>query len=119
WSTLLSPTAALPEWQQRFGSLMAQSNGVLPQAQKGIEEVISLLEQNSRTGSQLVQQAMAAVQTPNPVESQAKWMEFWMTSFGALRSNVQAATQLNTQALDAWLGLTRTATMQSWNPKTA
>ena len=30
-------------------------------------------------------------------------MDFWMSSLGAARSNAEAAMQINTKAMDAWI----------------
>jgi len=76
-------------------------------AQRRMEEVMTLMEKNSRTSAELVKKAVDAAQTPVVSESQAKWMEFWTSSLGAVRSNTEALTEISTKAIDSWIDFVR------------
>jgi len=65
------------------------------------------MEKNGRTGAELMKKAVDAAQTPAIAESQAKWMDFWTSSMGAVRSNAEAVTQISTKAIDSWIDFIR------------
>ena len=72
-----------------------------------MEEVISLMEKNSKTGAELMKKAVDAAQTPVIAESQAKWMDFWTSSMGAVRSNTEAVSEMSSKAIDSWIDFVR------------
>lgn len=103
WTTMLDQGASHETWQKRFTSFANLANGLKPATQKRMEEVIELAEKNTRTGTELFKKAAEAAQTPAIAESQAKWMDFWTSSLGAVRSNAEAATEINARAMDTWI----------------
>jgi hypothetical protein len=121
WNNLFNQTASAEDWQKRLGNLTALSNELMPMTQRRMEEVLALFEQNSQTGAELMKKAVEAAQTPVPAESQAKWMEFWTSSLGAIRSNAEAVTQISARAIDAWIDFVRknTEVTEIRVPKTA
>jgi hypothetical protein len=121
WSGLLNQTAGSQDWQRRFTSLTSLANGVMPAAQKRMEEVLDLMEKNGQTGADLVKKAVDAAQTPVIAESQAKWMDFWTSSLGAVRTNAEALTQIQTRTIDSWIDFVRqnTEVTEIRVPKTA
>jgi len=40
-------------------------------------------------------------------ESQAKWIEFWTTSMGAVRSQTEAISEISNKAIDSWVDFVR------------
>jgi hypothetical protein len=107
WSTMFNQTTAAQDWQKRFTNLTAMANEVMPVAQERMEEVLELMEKNTQTGADLMKKAVDAAQTPVIAESQAKWMDFWTSSLGAVRSNAEALTQINTRTIDSWIDFVR------------
>jgi hypothetical protein len=107
WSSMLNQTAMAQDWQKRVSNVTGMANSLMPIAQKRMEEVMSLMEKNSRTGAELMKKAVDAAQTPAIAESQAKWMEFWTSSMGAVRSNAEAVTQISSKAIDSWIDFIR------------
>jgi len=103
WSSLLTQTASVQDFQKPINNLTAVANGILPEAQKRMQEMVSLVEANSRTGVELMKKAAEAVQTASIAESQSKWMDFWTTSLGAARHNTEALLQINSRAIDSWI----------------
>jgi hypothetical protein len=103
WATMLDQSASAETWQKRFTSFANLANGLKPAAQKRMEEVMELAEKNTRTGTELFKKAAEAVQTPAIAESQAKWMDFWTSSLGAVRSSAEPLTQVNGRAMDTWI----------------
>lgn len=104
---MFNQTASPQDWQKRFTNFTALTNEVMPLTQKRMEEVLDLMEKNSRNGAELVKKAVDAAQSPVPAESQAKWMEFWTSSMGVARSNAEAITQISARAIDAWIDFVR------------
>lgn len=104
---MFNQSATPQDWQKRFTNFTMLTSEVMPMTQKRMEEVLDLMEKNSRTGAELVRKAVDAVQSPVPAESQAKWMEFWTSSMGAARSNAEALTQISARAIDAWIDFVR------------
>lgn len=121
FTSMLTHGASLQDWQKPFTNLTSVANGVLPQAQKRMEEVLDLVENNTRTGVDLMKKAVDAAQTPVIAESQSKWMDFWTASLGAARTNAEALMQMNTRALDSWIDFVQknTEVTQVRVPKTA
>jgi hypothetical protein len=107
WSNLVNHTAAAQDWQKPLHTATTMAGEVLPEAQKRMEEVLGFMEKNSRTGAELVKKAVDAAQTPVISESQAKWMDFWTTSMGALRSSSEELTNIGAKALDSWVDFVR------------
>ncbi len=107
FNQMFNHTATPQDWQKRFTNFTAVTSEVMPLTQKRMEEVLELMEKNSRTGAELVKKAVDAAQTPVPAESQAKWMEFWTFSMGAARSNAEAMTQISARAIDSWIDFVR------------
>jgi len=107
WANTLTQTASPQDWQKRFTSATALANGVMPLAQRRMEEVLELMEKNSRTGAELLKKAADAAQTPVIADSQAKWMDFWAASVSAARYNAEAVTEINSRAMDAWINFVR------------
>src|SRR5262249_20074787 len=90
WSSMFNQANLTQEWQKRLNNMSGVANTLVPMAQRRMEEVMTLMEKNSRTSAELVKKAVDAAQTPVVSESQAKWMEFWTSSLGAVRSNTEA-----------------------------
>lgn len=103
WSNMLNQTASAHDWEKRVTTLTSVANGVMPVAQRRMEEVMELMEKNSRTGAELVKKAVDAAQTPVIAESQSKWMDFWASSIGAARANTEALTEIGSRAVDSWV----------------
>jgi hypothetical protein len=107
FSHMFNQTPYPQDWQKRFTNFTALTSEVMPLTQKRMEEVLELMEKNSRTSAELVKKAVDAVQTPVPAESQAKWMEFWTSTMGVARSNAEALTQISARAIDSWIDFVR------------
>jgi hypothetical protein len=69
---------------------------------------MTLLERNTRSGTELLTKAMAAAQTANLAESQAKWLDFWTSSMRALQTNVESVNEISANAIDSWVHFVRT-----------
>src|SRR5512146_5684 len=107
WGSMFNQTAFAQDWQKRFSDMSGMANRLMPLAQKRMEEMMDLMEKNSRTGAELLKKAVDAAQAPAMAESQAKWMEFWTSSMGAMRSNAEAVTEISTKVIDSWIDFIR------------
>jgi hypothetical protein len=107
WTNLLKPGAAPQDWQKQFSSAGNVANGILPAAQKHLEEVIELVEQNTKASTDLMKKAAEACQTTTLPECQAKWLDLCTASADLARSNVEAVTQINSRAVDSWIDFVR------------
>jgi hypothetical protein len=107
WSSMFNQAAFTQDWQKRLGCMTGMANNLVPLAQRRMEDVIDLMEKNSRTSAELMKQAVDAAQTPAGAESQAKWIEFWTSSLGAVRSNTEAVSQISSKAIDGWIDFVR------------
>jgi hypothetical protein len=103
WSSMLNQANVTQDWQKRLSDMTGMANNIMPLAQRRMEDVMTLMEKNSRTGAELMKKAVDAAQAPAIAESQAKWMEFWTSSMGAIRSNAEAFSQLSAKAIDSWI----------------
>jgi hypothetical protein len=107
WSNMLSHATTASELQKRFANFTSLASGLMPMTQRRLEEVMEVMEKNSRTGAELVRKAVDAVQTPSLPESQAKWMEFWTSSLRAAQANTEALAHINARILDSWIDFVR------------
>jgi len=107
WSSLLNQTNFTQDWQKRLTNLTDMTNTLVPMAQHRIEDMLTLMEKNNKAGTELMKKAVDAAQTPVLSESQAKWMEFWKSSVGAVRSNTEAFTEISNKAIDSWIEFVR------------
>jgi hypothetical protein len=107
WSSMLNQTAFVPDWQKRVSDVTGLANDLLPLAQRRMEDVIGLMEKNSRTSAELMKKAVDAAQTPAIAESQAKWLDFWASSLGAVRSNTEAVSEISSKTIDSWIDFVR------------
>lgn len=111
WTTMMDQATSPQDWQRW---VKAMSDRFIPETQKHMEENIRLVEQNSRTGVELMKKALEATQCTSIMEGQAKFLNLWGASLNALRDNAQAATQANTKAIEMWVDfLRRNAEMAS------
>jgi hypothetical protein len=103
WISALNQTAAAPDWQKRFVKLTSAASEWVPAAQKRAEEMMGWMEANARSSADLAQKAVEAAQATGLTDSQAKWMEFWKTSMGAARCNMDALLQIGSRTVDSWV----------------
>ena len=107
WSSMLNQGNLAGDWQKRVNDFTGMANHFLPLAQKRLEDVMGLMEQNSRTSADLLKKAVDAAGTPALAESQAKWMDFWTESLCAVRSNAEAVSEVSGRAIDSWIDFVR------------
>jgi hypothetical protein len=105
WYNLLNQSASTSDWQKYFAQASAAVTGVMPTAQKRVEEGLELMEQNSKAGAELVKKAVDASRAPTFTDSQSKWMEFWKGSVSLARTNAEAVMTINSRAVDSWINL--------------
>ena len=122
WSNMLNQAAPnAQDWQKRFTCISSVANGVMPTAQKRMEEMMDLMEKNSQTGTELFKKAAEAVQTPVLADSQTKWMDVWTSSLGAAKAAAEDITQISARGIDSCIDFIRqnTEIAEIRVPKTA
>lgn len=107
WTSMFNQTTMTQDWQKRFSNMTGMASSLMPMAQRRMEEVISLVEKNSKTSTELMQKAVDAAQTRGVAECQAKWFDFWTSSMGAVRANAEAVSELSSKAIDSWIEFVR------------
>lgn len=116
---VFNQAAVSKEWEKRLASFADMTNGFLPEAQKRAEEVLELVEKGTRTGAELMGKAVEAMQAPAVAESQSRWLEFWTGSMNALQTHTEALAQVQSRALNSWVGLVRRNVDQARTAKAA
>jgi hypothetical protein len=107
WTNLLNQSASPQDWQKRVSSASTVANGVLPAAQKRMEEILELVEQNTKASTDLLKKATEVCQTTTLPECQSKWLDLCTASVDLARSNFEAVTQINSRAVDSWINYVR------------
>jgi hypothetical protein len=107
WSKLLNQAASPQDLPKQ---VTAMANEVIPATQKHLEACLELLRQNSHTSVDLLKQGIEAAQTTSLVEGQGKLVDFCESSLKSLKANAQAIVDLNSKAVDSWVGLMKKAT---------
>jgi hypothetical protein len=110
WNTWMNQSVPAADWQKRFPTFTNMVNDYVPAARDRMEEVAELLEQNTRTGTELLKKAADAAKAPVIADSQAKWMDFWTSSLEAARSSGEAVAQINRKAVDTWIDFIQKST---------
>src|SRR5512138_2361509 len=77
WTSMFNQGSFAQEWQKRFNDVNGVASSLMPLTEKRMEEVINLMEKNTKAGAELMKKAVDAAQTPGAAESQAKWLDFW------------------------------------------
>jgi hypothetical protein len=103
WTSLFTQGASAQDWQRPASAFASIASGVLPQAQRRMQEVLELTEKNTRVNVELIRKAAEAMQTVSIGERQTKWMDFWTSSLEAARSNADAMVQIGTRMFDTWI----------------
>jgi hypothetical protein len=70
WTNFLNQSASPQDWQKRVSGATTVANGILPAAQKRMEEVLDLMEQNTKASTELLKKAADDCQTSNIPECQ-------------------------------------------------
>jgi len=107
WTNLLNQSASPQDWQKRFSGATTVANGVLPAAQRRMQEVLDLMEQNTKASTDLLKKAADVCQTTTLPECQSKWLDLCTASVDLARSNFEALTQINSRAVDSWIDYVR------------
>jgi hypothetical protein len=107
FTSVAGPAVSMQDCQKRIANLTAMASNAIPEAQKGMEEVLALAEKNSQQSLELMKKAAEAAQTPVIAESQAKWMDVWSESLAAARSNAETLTRIGSKAIDSWIDYVR------------
>jgi hypothetical protein len=116
WAKAANQSPSVQDLQKRFANATSIASGVVPEAQKRIEELIALAEKNGRTALELMKKAADAAQTPVWAESQVKWVEFWTDSLKGAQNHVQALTEIGSRSVGCCVEFARKNT--EW-PKAA
>lgn len=107
WTNFLTHNTSPQDWQNRFSGATELANGILPATQKRMEDLLDLMEQNTKASTELFKKAADVCQTTTVPECQAKWMDFCTASVDLARSNFEAITQINSRAIDSWINYVR------------
>ncbi|MEN6495425.1 MAG: hypothetical protein ABFD16_14185 [Thermoguttaceae bacterium] len=105
WFTgMLSDVGSPQEWQSKSQAIISDS---IQMAQKNFDESVRMMNQNTKTGLELMQRAFEARQAGSTSDAQAKTREIWETALGALRNNTEAVVQANSRMLETWAELAK------------
>jgi hypothetical protein len=109
WTKLFNQAAARPNLQKQISSV---ANEVIPPTQKYMEGCLAIVEQNSRASVDLMKKGVEAVQATNLADSQSKLVDFCESSLKSLKSYSQSVVDLNTKAIDSWVGIVKKASSE-------
>ena len=101
WGSMVNE-ACRHDWQRQVNGFTDMAHHLAPAAQQRMDEVLTLMEKNKRAGAELMRQACDAAQTHDLAASQAKWLDFWTSSVGAVRSHVEAVGEIGAKTMDSW-----------------
>jgi hypothetical protein len=107
WNSAWNQTNLAEDWQRRVNCAAGVANHLMPLAQKRMEEVMSLVQKNTEAGAHLLRKAVDAAQTPALADGQTKWMDFWTSSMGAVRTNAETVAHISSNAIDSWIEFVR------------
>jgi len=105
--SVFNQVTAPADLQKRFKTI---SDEIIPQTQKAVDEGLKLIEQNSRTGVDLLKKAVATSQATTVQDAQEKSLALYEACLSAMRDTASAVTQATGKAADVWLGYVRKST---------
>jgi translation initiation factor 2 alpha subunit (eIF-2alpha) len=114
WMRLFNQAGSPQDLQKQVSAV---ANEVIPATQKAFQTCLDLMEQNSRAGVDLLKKGLEAAQTTSAADTQSKVVEFCEASLKSLKSNAQAAVDINAKALDSWIGLVKKTSAEISSPK--
>jgi hypothetical protein len=103
WRTMMNTA----DWQKQVHSFIQIASSTVPLAQRNLEQMVELMEKNSRTSTELMKKAADALQAPLTGESQAAWMDFWTSTTKAAQTNAEGLMEFGTRAIDSWTEFVR------------
>jgi hypothetical protein len=98
WSDVIDQAGPVTEWQKRSRAMVCDA---IPAAQRNTEELMKVLEQNSRRSLDLLKKAVDT-EPGNTADLQAKTQEIWDASMEVVRDNAQAMAQVNVKMMETW-----------------
>lgn len=105
WFThMLGDVGSPQQWQSKGQTIISES---MQMAQKNFDEAIRMMNENARTGLELMQRAFETRQAGSTSDAQARTREIWETALGALRNNTEAVVQANSRMLETWAELAK------------
>lgn len=107
WTSMFNQASVSQEWQKRMGEITGMANQFMPIAQRRMEDMMGLIEKSNRTSAEVFKKAIDAAQSPAAPDSQAKWMDVWASSMGAVRTNTEALSEMSSKTIDSWIGFIR------------
>lgn len=107
WTRVWSQTANAAEWQKQVAGFSRVTSEAMPLFHQRLEEIMEFMGRSSRLSAELMNKAANVLQSPGIADGQAKWMDLWTASMKALQNNVESATTLSNNAIDAWLAFVR------------
>lgn len=94
---------AMEEMQSQFGRFKEMTEDLSPAMQKRADEILELIDKNTKLGNQLSQLASEASKMPMVAEQQSKWMDYWKLAVGGLYSNAEALVQIEARTMIGWI----------------
>jgi hypothetical protein len=110
WSRMVSQASSPQDLQKQINAL---ANDAIPATQKTLEGYLDLLEQNSRASVDLLKKGMETVQSTSLADSQNKVVEFCEGTLKSLKASAQTVVDVNSAAMDSWMGLVKKAAQQA------
>ena len=102
WTQRWGRSGSLQDIQCRASTMIAEA---IPTAQKSAEEALRLVDQNYRTGSDLLRKAMETGKVESFTQVQAKTQE--VSGVNQRTGNAQAVAQANMRAMESWADFVR------------
>jgi hypothetical protein len=99
WTSLAEKGTLPSEWQEKAREYAKQA---IPATQENVEELLRLIEGNSRASLDFLQKAVEASDSRTIEEAQSRTRELWESSLQSLRANAQAVVQANAKAMSYW-----------------
>jgi hypothetical protein len=96
---MISGLSSPEQWQKTGESAMQQ---MLATAEKNMNDAIELMNNNTKSGLDLLEKAFNLRQPFASQEQEAQAREMWETTLGAFSRNAEMAMQANNRMLESW-----------------
>jgi hypothetical protein len=113
WPAKFTPADWGAQMQTQFTKVKAMTESIRPSIQEQTDEMLALIDRNTKLDATLRQMATEALKMPIMADQQSKWMDYWKLAMSGVYSNAEALVQIEARAMNSCINFAK----QTCEPK--
>ena len=89
-------------WQKQMEWFNEAASHLVPLMRRNCDEMFHLWRTSTRSGTELLRKTIESACTSGGDGAQQTWADMWLSTVRAAQTNLEAAAQLGTRAVDSW-----------------